>query len=225
MNTEIFLQRVNIIRPDLERLAKKKLGDKADAEDLVQEVLMRLWLVREKWETHQDCKPLAINILEHCVIDRFRKIREMEPIENQPFVAQEETPHQYTETKDLGRYIWSLIKKLPPLQQLIMRLKGVEELEVEEIAQITSCSPEAVRMNLYRARKKIRIGVAFAVTASIALFVIFSPFLFKKNDFVVINGKKYTDEKHIEMVLHTSLENVKLDMKQIFDDFEDDLLN
>ena len=156
MNTEIFLQRVNIIRPDLERLAKKKLGVQADAEDLVQEVLMRLWLVREKWSTHQNCKPLAINILEHCVIDRYRKAKEMEPLENQLFVAQEETPHQYIEAKDLGRYIWSLIAQLPPLQQIIMRLKDIEELEVEEIAQITNCSPEAVRMNLCRARKKIR---------------------------------------------------------------------
>ena len=156
MNTEIFLQRVSLIRPDLEKLARKKLGVQADAEDLVQEVLMRLWLIREKWNTHQNCKPLAIHILEHCIIDRYRKIREMEPIENQTFVAQEETPHQYAEAKDLGRYIWSLIAQLPPLQQMIMRLKDIEELEVEEIAQITNCTPEAVRMNLCRARKKIR---------------------------------------------------------------------
>jgi len=70
-----------------------------------------------------------------------------------------------------------------------------------------------------------RFGVAFAVAASIALFIIFSPVLFKKNDFVVINGKKYTDEKHIEMVLHASLENVKFDMKQVFDEFDNDLFN
>jgi len=156
MNTEIFLQRVAMIRPDLERLARKKLGVQEDAEDVVQEVLMRLWLVREKWSTHQNCKPLAINILEHCTIDRYRKAKEMEPIENQQFVAQTVNPHQHLEAKDLGRYIWSLIEQLPPLQQLIMRLKDIEELEVEEIALITNCTPEAVRMNLYRARKKIR---------------------------------------------------------------------
>jgi len=156
MNTEIFLQRVTFIRPDLERLARRKLSVQADAEDLVQEVLMRLWLTREKWETHQNCKPLAINILEHCVIDRYRKNREMEPIENQPLVAHTATPHQYTEAKDLGRFIWKLIEQLPPLQQLIMRLKDIEGHEVEEIAQITNTTPEAVRMNLCRARKRIR---------------------------------------------------------------------
>ena len=156
MNTEIFLQRVAIVRPDLERLARKKLSVQADAEDLVQEVLMRLWLIRDKWETHQNCKPLAINILEHCAIDRFRKTKDMEPIENQIFTTSSDSPHQLAETKDLGRYLWKLIEQLPPLQQIIMRLKDIEGHEVEEIAQITNTSPEAVRMNLSRARKKIR---------------------------------------------------------------------
>ncbi|MDR0206645.1 MAG: sigma-70 family RNA polymerase sigma factor [Bacteroidales bacterium] len=156
MNTEIFLQRVAIIRPDLVRLARKKLGVREDAEDLVQEVLMRLWLIREKWNTHINCKPLAIHILEHCVIDRYRKTKDMEPIENQSLIAHTESPHQHIEAKDLGRYIWSLIEKLPPLQQMIMRLKDIEEMEVEDIAQITNCTPEAVRMNLCRARRKIR---------------------------------------------------------------------
>jgi DNA-directed RNA polymerase specialized sigma24 family protein len=53
MNTDIFLKRVAIIRPDLERLARKKLSVQADAEDLVQEVLMRLWLVRNSPPTEQ----------------------------------------------------------------------------------------------------------------------------------------------------------------------------
>jgi RNA polymerase sigma-70 factor (ECF subfamily) len=156
MNTDIFLQKVAIIRPDLERLARRKLNVQADAEDLVQEVLMRLWLIRDKWETHPNCKPLAINILKHCVIDRYRKTKEMEPPEDQTLEANTATPHQYTEAKDLGRYIWSLIAQLPPLQQLIMRLKDIEGHEVEEIAQIINATPEAVRMNLSRARRRIR---------------------------------------------------------------------
>jgi len=156
MNAEIFLQRVTLVRPDLERLARRKLSVQADAEDLVQEVLMRLWLIREKWETHQNCKPLAVTILNHCVIDRYRKMKETEPIENQTILTYEETPHQYVEAKDLGRFIWKLMEQLPPLQQLIMRLKDIEGHEVEEIAQITNTTPEAVRMNLCRARKRIR---------------------------------------------------------------------
>ena len=70
-----------------------------------------------------------------------------------------------------------------------------------------------------------RVGLVFAAAASVALFVIFSPVFHKNSGFVVINGKKYTDKKHIELVLNHSIENVKLEVKQIFDDFDDDLLN
>ena len=71
----------------------------------------------------------------------------------------------------------------------------------------------------------LRYGIGLAVAASVALFVIFSPFWHKNNDFVVINGKKYTDKKHIELALSVSLENVKLDVHQIFEDFDNDLFN
>ena len=70
-----------------------------------------------------------------------------------------------------------------------------------------------------------RFGIAFAAAASVALLVLFSPFFRKNSDFVVINGKKYTDKKHIELALNSSLENVKLNVLQIFNDFDDDLLN
>ncbi|MCL2436338.1 MAG: hypothetical protein FWD09_09430, partial [Lentimicrobiaceae bacterium] len=70
-----------------------------------------------------------------------------------------------------------------------------------------------------------RFAITFAIAASVALFLLFFPFLHKNNNFVVINGKKYTDKKQIELAFHTSLENVKLDVKQIFDDLDNDLFN
>jgi len=70
-----------------------------------------------------------------------------------------------------------------------------------------------------------RLVIPFAAAASVALFILFSPIFHKNNDFVVINGKKYTDKKHIELAFQSSLENVKLDAKQIFDDFDNDLFN
>jgi len=70
-----------------------------------------------------------------------------------------------------------------------------------------------------------RFVIPFVAAASVALLVIFSPFFYNTGDFVVINGKKYTDKKHIELAFQNSLENVKLDVKQIFDDYDHDLFN
>jgi len=70
-----------------------------------------------------------------------------------------------------------------------------------------------------------RLGISLAVAASIALFFVFFPLMSKNDGFVVINGKKYTDKTHIELALHTSLTNVKLDVQQLFDELDNDLLN
>jgi hypothetical protein len=70
-----------------------------------------------------------------------------------------------------------------------------------------------------------RFGIALAVAASVALFILFLPFLQKNTDFVIINGKKYTDEKQIHLALQASLENVKIDVKQMFDELDNDLFN
>jgi hypothetical protein len=70
-----------------------------------------------------------------------------------------------------------------------------------------------------------RWGIGMAVAATVALLILLFPFLHKNSDYVVINGKKYLDKKHIELALNASLENVKLDVKQIFDDFDEDLFN
>ena len=70
-----------------------------------------------------------------------------------------------------------------------------------------------------------RFGIPIAVAASIALFLLFFPFLHINNNYVVINGKKYTDKKHIELAMHTSLNNVKLDVQQMFDELDTDLFN
>ena len=44
----------------------------------------------------------------------------------------------------------------PDRQQTILRMKHIDGMEVPDIARLTGCSPEAVRMNLSRARRQIR---------------------------------------------------------------------
>jgi hypothetical protein len=70
-----------------------------------------------------------------------------------------------------------------------------------------------------------RWGIALAAAASLALLLILFPKMNSNKGYVVIDGKKYTDEKHIALAFNTALENVKLDTKQIFSDFDEDLFN
>ena len=65
-------------------------------------------------------------------------------------------PAVITEQKDMVRHVKNIIETLPSLQQTIIRMKDVEGYELQEIAAITDTLVEAVRVNLSRARKKVR---------------------------------------------------------------------
>ena len=77
---------------------------------------------------------------------------EREPMENDSNSCTAEELEQHD---TVARIRW-LISKLPSLQQTIIRMKDVEGYELAEIAEITGTQVEAVRVNLSRARKKIR---------------------------------------------------------------------
>ena len=67
-----------------------------------------------------------------------------------------DNPHLQLERKNTEDILKQIIEKLPQLQQAIIRMKDMEEYEVDEIAEITGTTVEAVRVNLSRARKKVR---------------------------------------------------------------------
>ena len=156
MNTDIFLQRLDTIRPDLKKVLRNKIRVEADEEDILQDVWTRLWLDREKWSKHDDYKPFALNILEHLIADHYREKVEMEPIENYHTLAHTETPDKIMESKELGHRIKNLIEQLPPIQQRVMKLKDIEGHAVEEIAIITNTALKTVYQSLTRARNKVK---------------------------------------------------------------------
>ncbi|MBQ7869346.1 MAG: sigma-70 family RNA polymerase sigma factor [Prevotella sp.] len=54
------------------------------------------------------------------------------------------------------RLIERIVNALPPLQSRIFRMKEMEGYEADEIMAITGCTPESLRQNLSRARRRIR---------------------------------------------------------------------
>ena len=64
--------------------------------------------------------------------------------------------HSKIELNESVNQIKILINKLPDLQRIIMQLRDIEQLTYEEIAIATEISVNAIRVNLSRARKKVR---------------------------------------------------------------------
>lgn len=145
------------LRSKLFNYARKLTDDTSDAEDVVQEVMIKLWNIRQKLEEYNSVEALAIKITHNLCMDMWRsKKPDALSLDQVQTATRSLNPEHLLEGKDEFRLINEIISSLPTLQQTIIRMKDVEEYEAEEIAEITGCSPEAVRSNLSRARKKVR---------------------------------------------------------------------
>jgi RNA polymerase sigma-70 factor (ECF subfamily) len=157
MNIDQFQKMVQRIRPQVLQMAKRQLNNNEDAEDITQEVFLRLWLARERLDDYDNVEHVAIRTLRNICIDRYRKKKlDCEELSDNQISALEENPHQRLESQENVQQLIQIINELPHLQQLIVKLKDIDGYEIEEITKITQTSAESVRMNLSRARKKIR---------------------------------------------------------------------
>lgn len=157
MNLEEFKIAVLPLREKLLNYSRKMTEETSDAEDIVQEVFLKMWRIREKLDEYRSIDALATQIVKNLCLDRWRspkhhntRLDDIRPLNVCDNVEQN------FEIQDQARLIGQIIDTLPPLQQAIIRMKDVEGYETTEIAEIVGKDAEAVRMNLSRARKRVR---------------------------------------------------------------------
>ena len=131
--------------------------DNLAAEDIVQETFLKLWQIREKLDGYNSVEALAVQVAKNLALDKLKQHRpEGMDIALLSLDSGTRNPAEELEQHDTVARIRWLISKLPSLQQTIIRMKDIEGYELAEIAEITATPVENVRVNLSRARKKIR---------------------------------------------------------------------
>lgn len=157
MELKEFKTTVLPLRSKLLNYARKMTQEEENAEDVVQEVLLKLWSKREELEQYRSIEAFAMTLVHNLCIDLWRsKYSETTPLHDNQMPASVCGPDRILEAKDEWQLMDSIINALPPLQGAIMRMKDIEGYETDEIAAITGCKSEAIRSNLSRARKKVR---------------------------------------------------------------------
>lgn len=145
------------LRNKLLNYARKLTDEPEDAEDAVQEVLLKLWNKRLELEQYRSIEAFAMTLTHNICIDMWRcKRNDTLSLDIVQAASPTGTPERLLEIKDEIRLMHEIIDSLPNLQRTIMRMKDIEGYETDEIAEITGCGPEAIRSNLSRARKKVR---------------------------------------------------------------------
>ena len=154
MELETFKITVLPLRQKMLNFSRRLVEDAADAEDVVQEAFIKLWYIREKLDAYHSVEALAMQVTKNLSLDKI-KLRKPQGSELES-VSEAVSPDEQLEQKDAAECIRRLIAQLPTLQQTIIRMKDIEGYELAEIAEITATPVENVRVNLSRARKKIR---------------------------------------------------------------------
>lgn len=145
------------LRAKLLNYSRKLTDEPEDAEDAVQEVLLKLWNKRLELEQYRSIEAFAMTLTHNICIDMWRcKRNDTLSLDIVQAASPTGTPERLLEIKDEIHLMHEIIDSLPNLQRTIMRMKDIEGYETDEIAEITGCGPEAIRSNLSRARKKVR---------------------------------------------------------------------
>ncbi len=148
MTTETFRQEAQRMRTTLVRLAAGILRDSDEAEDVVQDVLLRLWQMRDQLQ--MPVEPLAKVLTRNRCIDLIRRKKPAAELTTAVFQEEDQPQRERIER------MMKVIEALPDLQQTILRLRHMEGMDSKEIAELTGSTEAAVRKALSRARQAVR---------------------------------------------------------------------
>lgn len=155
MNKTIFSNTIVSLTDSLYRMAKSILQDSDEARDVVQDQMLKLWEMHAKLSSVDNLKAYVFRSVRNRCLDILR-LRKDEGELDEMRLDKALNPHEQTEINDAVLRIHQLIELLPELQRTIIRMRDVEDMEINEIAQIMGVSENSVSANLSRARKKIR---------------------------------------------------------------------
>lgn len=156
MNKKEFTDIVIPLKDRLYRLAKRILVSADEAEDAVQEVLLKLWKGKEKIDGYKSPEAFAITMTKNYCLDRLKS----KQASNLKIVhSNYPTSHNIereVEANEGVALVFKIMETLPDQQKIVLQLRDVEQLEFSEIAKILDSNETAIRVALSRARKAVR---------------------------------------------------------------------
>lgn len=141
-------------------LARRMLRDEAEADDIAQEALLRLWRSGETLELGpHGLRPWLRRVTSNLCLDRIRQARRTVVSDEVPEI--EEAPTQMTglEDQDLARRVGEAMAALPERQRRALTLFHHEGLSQAEVGEALGVSDEAVESLLARARRALRVSL------------------------------------------------------------------
>ncbi len=145
----------------LYRLALRITLNNAEAEDIVQETMIKVWNKRDSWDTIESIEAFCLTICRNLALDKNKKMENknssLEETKKESLDdSYASNPEERAMQRDRIKLVRDIINNLPEKQRSVMQLRDFEGRSYKEIADILGISEEGVKVNIFRARQTIK---------------------------------------------------------------------
>lgn len=146
------------LKDKLYRLALRITLDSAEAEDIVQDTMIRVWNKRDEWAQFNSIEAFCLTVARNLAIDRSQKseAQNIELTTETQEMSDGSTPERQLERSEQMDLVRKLINELPEKQRTIIQLRDIEEKSYKEIADVMQLTEDQIKVTLFRARQRIK---------------------------------------------------------------------
>ena len=148
------------LKNELYRMALRITMNAAEAEDVVQETMMKVWNRRDQWEQIESIEAFCLTICRNLSLDKVRRMdnqtQSLDAAYDPKDLGVSSNPEEQAIQSDRIRLVRQMISQLPEKQRSCMQLRDMEGKSYKDIAAILDISEEQVKVNIFRARQTIR---------------------------------------------------------------------
>lgn len=155
-----FREHILPLKDKLYRLALRMTMNREEAEDIVQETLVKAWRKQDDWLHREEAEAFCWTAARNMAIDSLRRseIRNegREDEDRAAEIPDTRVPDADLEEREREQLVRQLIGQLPLRQRTVLHLREVEEMSYRQIAEVMQLSENQVKVELHRARLRIR---------------------------------------------------------------------
>ena len=148
------------LKNDLYRMALRITMNAAEAEDVVQETMMKVWNRRDQWDQIESIEAFCLTICRNLSLDKVRRMdnqtQSLDAAYDPKDLGVSSNPEEQAIQSDRIRLVRQMISQLPEKQRSCMQLRDMEGKSYKDIATILDITEEQVKVNIFRARQTIR---------------------------------------------------------------------
>jgi RNA polymerase sigma-70 factor (ECF subfamily) len=142
--------------PAIVRLARRILGNAADAEDVAQEAMLRVWTHAPRWQPLAAFKTWLTRVVVNLCLDRKRRAPWVELEAAGEIADSAPVASELAETDERERLLQRAIAELPDRQRTAIVLTYSEGMSNAQVADILDTSVSAVETLLVRGKQNLR---------------------------------------------------------------------